>query len=176
MSEIRVDTVKNRAGTSTITTADITNAPMFHAYHTSTVSGVTTGLSNESNVIYKPYLTSINIDNRFDTSTGRFTPTVAGKYFCYGTISPYSATSGFERTILRFLVNGTKYPASTSEFDTTFSQDSAEPTTLPVHISMIVELDSNDYLELQAFHDCESSFWEFKANNCHFGGYKLIGG
>ena len=79
MSEIRVDTVKNRAGTSTITTADITNAPMFHAYHTSTVSGVTTGLSNESNVIYKPNLTSINIDNRFDTSTGRFTPTVAGK-------------------------------------------------------------------------------------------------
>ena len=104
MSEIRVDTVKNRAGTSTITTADITNAPMFHAYHTSTVSGVTTGLSNESNVIYKPNLTSINIDNRFDTSTGRFTPTVAGKYFCYGTISPYSATSGFERTIIRVLV------------------------------------------------------------------------
>jgi len=31
MSEIRVDTVKNRAGTSTITTADITNAPAFEA-------------------------------------------------------------------------------------------------------------------------------------------------
>ena len=151
------------------------NAPAFHAYHTSLVSGVSTGLSNETNVIYKPDVTSLNVDSRYSTSTGRFTPTVAGKYFCYATISVFSATSGYERTILRFLVNGTKYPASTSEFDTAFSQDSAEPTTLPVHISMIVELDADDYLELQVFHDCESSFWEFKASNCHFGAYKLIG-
>ena len=31
MSTIKVDTIKNRAGTATITTADLTNAPAFLA-------------------------------------------------------------------------------------------------------------------------------------------------
>tara|TARA_Y100001935_G_scaffold104487_1_gene86710 strand:+ start:152 stop:1009 length:858 start_codon:yes stop_codon:yes gene_type:complete len=155
-----------------------TNAPAFHAYHTDNTgqSGVLTGLNNENQYIYKGNLTSINVNNVYSTSTGRFTPGVAGTYFCYATMSPTSGVaSQYERTIIRFLKNGSKYPASTSEFDTSFSQDSAEPTTLPVHISMIVELDADDYLECQVFHDTESSFWEFKTNNCHFGGYKLIG-
>jgi len=176
-SILKVDNIQNASGSFSTTTSDLTNAPMFHAYHATNANqaGVLTGLNNENSFIYKGDLTSINTNNVYNTSNGRFTPAVAGKYWCYATMSPASATSGFERTIVRFLKNGTKYPASTSEFDTTFSQDSAEPTFLPCHISMIVDLDADDYLECQVFHDCESTFWEFKPNNCHFGGYKLIG-
>lgn len=180
MSKIFVDTIEPKTSGGDVSlegVTKITNAPMFHAYHTSTVSGVTTGLSNESNVIYKGNLTSINTNNCYSTSTGRFTPGVAGKYWCYATMSVTSGVATqWERAIIRFLKNGAKYPASTSEFDFSIGQDSAEPTTMPISISMIVDLDADDYLECQVFHDTESSFWEFKSNNCHFGGYKLIGG
>ena len=173
-----IDLTTKVTGVLPVANSQTNTSVMFHAYHTSVANqaGVLTGLNNENAFIYKGDLTSINTNNVYNTSNGRFTPAVAGKYWCYATMSPTTGTTnGFERTIIRFLKNGTRYPASTSEFDTTFSQDSAEPTTLPVHISMIVELGATDYLECQVFHDCESVFWEFKSNNCHFGGYKLIG-
>ena len=172
-----IDLTSKVTGVLPVANSQTNTSVMFHAYHTSVANqaGVLTGLNNENSFIYKGDLTSINTNTVYNTSNGRFTPGVAGKYWCYATMSPASATSGFERTIVRFLKNGTKYPASTSEFDTSFSQDSAEPTFLPCHISMIVDLSATDYLECQVFHDCESVFWEFKSNNCHFGGYKLIG-
>ena len=74
---------------------------MFHAYHTSTVSGVSTGLNNESNVIYKPNWSEILIMGS-QSHHGRF-----GLYLLLANI--YLAllvigqtTSGYERTILHF--------------------------------------------------------------------------
>jgi len=79
VSTIKVDTIKNRAGTATITTADVTNAPAFEAQVTSnqTISDNTATKVTFDNEIF-------DTDGKYDHSTNyRFTPTVAGKYFVY---------------------------------------------------------------------------------------------
>jgi hypothetical protein len=50
-------------------------------------------------------------DSAYDTSTGRFTPQVAGRYYCYGRIS-FDATSDFDNIVINLKKNGTIFAQS----------------------------------------------------------------
>ena len=50
-------------------------------------------------------------DSAYDTSTGRFTPQKAGRYYCYGRIS-FDATSDFDNIVINLKKNGTIFAQS----------------------------------------------------------------
>ena len=79
-------------------------------------------------------------DSKYDTSTYRFTPTVAGQYWVWGKFR-FDDGVDIGSAVMAFYKNGTII-SKTTEFTT-------DVTTLMFGI--IVELDSDDYLEIYAY-------------------------
>jgi hypothetical protein len=77
-----------------------------------TVSGTTNltiGSTNSSTVTFENgavtgHMYPVDTDNAYDTSTGKFTPQVAGKYFVYGAIT-YDKTGDFDDLQIRLRKN-----------------------------------------------------------------------
>ena len=98
-------------GTTYITDASVTqakfgtntagNGPLFYA---SQASSQTVTSSTWTKVLYTSE--SIDTNNNFDTSTSRFTPTVAGYYKFEANINFYSSSSSITRCIITFSKNG----------------------------------------------------------------------
>tara|TARA_R100000426_G_C4755528_1_gene85057 strand:+ start:46 stop:555 length:510 start_codon:yes stop_codon:yes gene_type:complete len=168
MSEIRVDTLKNRAGTSTITTADVTNAPAFEAKLSSNQSfsdNVSTKVTFDTE--------EFDVGDCYDHSTNyRFTPNVAGKYHVYLSMCVNSAGDAqLANAYAMIYRNGTK--TKTSHHNHASANDRASTVTI---MSTLTFNGSSDYVEayVQAA-DSSGNAEVLSADFSVFGAYKLIG-
>ena len=144
-----------------------TNTPAFHAYASADQNG------NADDTYTKLAMNAefYDTDSKYDTSTYRFTPTIAGKYH-------FGACVHIDASANHISVNLALYKNGSQLFYTSEDVDATKATT----INATIELDSDDYVELYAKADVESSgTWNMNqdgttANNRAFWfGYKLIG-
>jgi hypothetical protein len=111
------------------------NTPAFQAF----MNGNQT-IANTSYTKLEMDAEVFDTDSKYDTSTYRFTPTVAGQYWVWGKFR-FDDGVDIGSAIMAFFKNGTII-SKTTEFTT-------DVTTLMFGI--IVELDSDDYLEIYAY-------------------------
>jgi len=171
MSEIRVDTLKNRAGTKSITTANLNNAPAFQAR----ISGnVTNGASDGS--IRKVEFNSeeFDTDNAYDNSTNyRFTPQVAGKYYVYAKITLDSGASNVISMQGYLYKNNTEYTQNLMNFDAGNGEGGS------LVINTIIDLNgTSDYVDARVnVNTANNADCNILGNNneTYFGAYRLIG-
>ena len=154
------------AGTATGFGGD--NSPAFEAYLSSTTSNLTndtdTKITFDSEVF--------DSDSKFDTSNGRFTPTVAGKYFFYGSVQFLgTSTASSNENIVKLYKSGSQYMVSYWII------------SMPQGViswSSTIDMSTTDYLEVYAKINNSSGDRKIvgaAANQKYtwFGGHKLIG-
>ena len=152
MSKILVDTIDTRSGTSTLTlgssnagtialgSGDVQSnflQPSFEAYMGSdqTISDNSYTKANINTELF-------DTDGKYDTSTYRFTPTIAGKYFVYGSLR-------FETEASQMLLSSTAiYKNGSIYSERTIDPRNNQGLQNSVDISTTVVMDSDDYLEL----------------------------
>jgi len=148
-----------------------TNTPAFEAYVPSTVQDLTDNTASKM-----PASTEVfDSHGKYDTSTHRFTPTVAGKYYVYAGADIRSETT-FDIVLneLHIYKNGSDYKGiiSRPEKDQNFQSEH-------ITISAIVDLDTDDYVEIYGICNTNSGAqWKWDVSypkNNYFGAYKLIG-
>tara|TARA_R100000231_G_scaffold20357_1_gene19999 strand:+ start:102 stop:632 length:531 start_codon:yes stop_codon:yes gene_type:complete len=175
MSEIRVDTIKNRAGTSTITTADITNTPAFLA-KMSANQDLTSATDTKIQFDTEVYDT----DGKYDHSTNyRFTPGVAGTYFFYSQVHGMSNNNSEVGDIIFSLrKNGTHIYLARKNYQNN------RPNQISTNLQVTDVANTTDYYEIFMYFSDHSGNPTMDAviggnfNNgvaSFFGAYKLIG-
>jgi hypothetical protein len=147
------------------------NYPAFEAGSTSDQT-ISSGVNTK--VIFGGELYDTN--NCFDSSTNyRFTPTVAGKYFCYTTVRADGAASTFNYIILSFYKNGSIVPNYMPPFaNRPFARFLNNPIDdFTLNISLTVDFNgTTDYLEV--FSEVELTTGSpVLARGCIFGGYRI---
>jgi len=148
------------SGNLSFAAAGGTNTPAFQAYMSArqTVSNATDTKINFNTETF-------DSNGNYDTSTYRFTPTVAGKYFIYASLASATATN-WDDNSLNIFKNGSLL-SSTTSFQT---YNSAINTTF-----IDVANGSSDYYEIYYYHnkgsntDVENQYYRSK-----FGAYKII--
>ena len=111
-------------------------------------------------------------NSMYDTSTYRFTPTVAGKYFVYGQVGIYSNTN-YQLHVPNIAIykNGSVYKYSANnEGDTNY------PNERTLNITAVLEMNgSSDYVELYARGNVISGVpvFETVGNISNFGAYRI---
>jgi hypothetical protein len=198
MSELKVNKVTPRSGT-TVTLGDSgdtftipsgatidlsnatqtgvggTNTPAFFAYPSSTTTitaGVTTKVSGNT--------VAFDTDTAYDNVTNyRFTPPVAGKYFCFGAVSLGTVSANFTAfndMRIHFYKNGSSIHRLIFDFQAN------QPRYGMIYIQNIINFNgSSDYLELFAtgVMNAGVSAPQIQGDNSiiptYFGAYKLIG-
>ena len=110
-------------------------------------------------------------DNAFDTSTHRFTPQTAGKYFFYGTFrGGHSDNNCINTSTISLSKNGSSFSYGHSSSDVTSSNIKGAYMS----ITGAVELNgSTDYVELRLRLNMVSQ--TPTVYDSYFGGYKIIG-
>ena len=110
-------------------------------------------------------------DNAFDTSTHRFTPQTAGKYFFYGTFrGGHSDNNCINNSTISLSKNGSTFSYGHSSSDVT----SSNVKGAYMSITGAVELNgSTDYVELRLRLNMVSQ--TPTVYDSYFGGYKIIG-
>jgi hypothetical protein len=143
------------------------NTPAFHAYANADQNYIADDTYTKLAMNAEFYDT----DSKYDTSTYRFTPTIAGKYH-------FGACVYIDANANHISVNLALYKNGSQLFYTSEGVDATNATS----INATIELDSDDYVELYAKADVESSgTWNMNqdgttANNRAFWfGYKLVG-
>ena len=193
MSTLKVDTILKRTGTGTITvgqsgdtvalpSATLTtplpaasggtgsttapvNTPAFYAFLNANQSA---GTGADTTITLNAE--ALDTDNAFDTSTYRFTPQTAGKYFLYAQARIDSGTD-FNMLTVVIRKNG-------SEFARGFNYND---NTNTVNVSTIIDLNgSSDYIDIFAMQNSGGSLnfagASTQANSkTYLMGYKLIG-
>ena len=168
---LKVGTITNSAGSGNITigsgvTVNV-NRPAFHAYlgANQTAADATATKLNINTETY-------DTDSCFDTSTYRFTPTEAGKYFVYGNAEWYSTGNTFMFGAARIYKNGSLlFSLGNNGNGSGGAQVGKEP-------SGVVDMNgSTDYLELYVYQDTNDSS-NITMNggdgiNNYFGAYKI---
>ena len=143
------------------------NTPAFHAY----AGADQNNLSDDTYTKLAMNTEFYDTDSKYDTSNYRFTPTISGKYH-FGACVYIDASANYATMNIALYKNGSQL------FYTSEDVDATKATT----INATIELDSDDYVELYAKADVESSgTWNMNqdgttANNRAFWfGYKLVG-
>ena len=148
---LKVGTITNSAGSGNIAigsgvTVNV-NRPAFHAYlgANQTAADATATKLNINTETY-------DTDGCFDTSTYRFTPTEAGKYFVYGNAEWYSTGNTFNFGAARIYKNGSLlFSLGHNGNASGGAQEGKEP-------SGVVDMNgSTDYLELYVYQDTSDS-------------------
>jgi hypothetical protein len=184
MSKILVDTIDTRSGTSNITigssnASQITlksgatltnfpdNTPSFMAGNNNAQAiGQNQSISNDTETLMIFPQEIYDTDNTYDTSTNRFTPTVAGKYYVYANMRFNTATD-FELCELRVQKNNSTVLEKTwrNEYFT------------GVYIGGAVDMNgSSDYIDVKIYQSSGSSQDVTGYQSItYFGAYKIIG-
>jgi len=158
------------AGNVTVNAAAMKNTPAFEAYLSSTQS-VSDGVTTKVNIDTE------NFDTNNNFASSRFTPTVAGKYFVYGSVVGYAgAVTDLVANQAMIYKNGSYYAGGETNYNGNFIQRGYDT------VSTIVEMNgSSDYVELYGYVNGNSGGGEFfyvqaGLAKCNlFGAYKLIG-
>jgi hypothetical protein len=139
----------------------IQNTPAFEAdsAQNGNMASATEEVIEMNNEIY-------DTDGCYDTSTYRFTPAVAGKYFIYGAIRWQTSTNTATRIDAGIYKNGTAV-AYMRNNNTDYST---------VNVSTIVDLDADDYVDLRGNQNTgNSTAITSSGDNTYFGGFRIAG-
>ena len=141
-----------------------TNTPLFHAYGTGGYQAIPNATPTTVNVSNERF----DSDDAFNTSTKRFTPQTAGKYFVYGNIARDGNWQAYARL---YLAKNGNAAGSETLFNTTDDVGSNGG----VHVSGIIEMNgSTDWIELMVRQDTGNSFNLLNSGNVnYFGAYKI---
>jgi hypothetical protein len=179
MSNILVNTIKD-TGNNTLLSSDgsgsVTlgsgfpqNTPAFEAYLSSD-----TTISNTTNTKVQPDTEVFDTDGCYDNTTNyRFTPTVAGKYFVYGTVSFSSSDFHVQQYIAYIYKNGSVYRRNNHYLET-----SKFSTVATGNVQAIIDMNgSTDYVELFCLTRYSSGTpnIESSTTSTYFGAYRIIG-
>ena len=150
-----------------------TNYPAFEAYLSADQS-VSDAVLTKAEIDTKVFDT----DNCFDTSTHRFTPTVAGRYFVYAKVCMSgSADASVRDTQTRIYKNGVSYANTDWRYDT---NDIARGS--PNTIAIVDMNGTTDYLEVFGYINTISGSPSFLSDvtgtvsehkNTSFGAYRI---
>lgn len=175
MSILKVNTIMDKGGNaiissdgsgtltpnSALATGVLANTPAFIAYPTAQQS-----IANATNVKLNMQGELFDTDNCFDTSTYRFTPTVAGKYYLFGCRRLASASS-FNDNSVSIWKNGAAIT------------DTNQPHSYynVVHTDTIAEANgTTDYFELYCYQGSGGAInTNFGIGLTRFGAYRIIG-
>ena len=133
------------------------NTPSFHAYRSADWNSVPDNTWGKIPINVEEWDT----DNAYDTSTYRFTPQVAGKYYIYASCNNGASLTSQYTAIYK---NGS---------ESALGQADAGAGSI-INVSRIVELNgSSDYVEAYVFMQgtASASMGQFRT---FFGGYKII--
>ena len=107
-------------------------------------------------------------DSKYNTSTYRFTPTIAGKYVINGIIMLNDITVQNKRLQLLVYKNAGFF----ADVETIASSETSTDPTLS--INLVMEFNTTDYVELRFYHNVGSAV-TVRSGYSFFQGYKLIG-
>jgi hypothetical protein len=146
------------------------NTPAFEAY-LAAAQTVTDAAQTKVTINTEVY----DSDSCYDHTTNyRFTPTTAGKYFCYGTVTSLSsANSDLNEAMASFQFNGSRIATSSSTFD-----DNEINMSSSSIYRVITFNGSSDYLELYGRTNINSGtayFTNSHEKSTMFGAYRIIG-
>ena len=133
--------------------------PAFHAYRSSNE-----GIAHQTGTTVKFDSERFDSDNKYDTSTYRFTPGVSGKYFLYANILFVNAAAD-KLYALQIQKNGTGIQFVANSTGSVVDD-------LSMNISAIVEANTTDYFNINVFHRAGST--QTYNNASYFGGFKII--
>jgi len=183
MSDLFVDNIKHQssqgsgtitlgASGETITTASgakfsgITgqNYPAFEAY-----SAATQNLASATDTLVVFGTEALDTDSNF--ASNRFTPTTAGKYYVYSSLSLQSTGYTMYNTISKIYKNGSNYKSSPiiSANDALYAS--------PITLSAIIDMNgSSDYVEMYAYMELHSGSvrrLQPETKGTYFGAYRI---
>jgi len=149
-----------------ITSGAVANTPAFEANRAS-------DLSLTDNATQKmTYNTEIfDTDGCYDNATNyRFTPTVAGKYYVYASLTIQgSAAAVLNLAFLEIHKNGTKYRGTMNNMNTNFI------TGLTPYVGTVIDMNgSTDYLEVYVRPTVSSGTVKSQGADNVFGAYRIL--
>ena len=166
----------NAVADGAITAADLAsgvigiNTPYFEA-KISANQTVTTNTAVKAQFNTENFDTNSNYDN---ATNYRFTPTTAGKYFCYSHLTVDNGAGNGRSGRIYFYKNGSEYLMSqTNVGSNTYF------TYTNLKISAIIDFNgTSDYLEVYGYADQPAGSARFNATagdgSCYFGAFKII--
>jgi hypothetical protein len=172
---LKVGTITTSTGSGTITIPSgvtlsgggIDNTPAFEAYLNSS-----TGITD--NTAVKATFDTERFDTNNTFSSSRFTPAVAGKYFCYsGCRVGNDGANTLTLSHISFYKNGSAYLINTTP-TIIFNASSSAINNYGAMVTQTIDLDSNDYVEVYVQCDTSTGSPDL-LNGSFFGAYKLIG-
>ena len=152
---------------SGVTQTIAVNTPAFEAYRSGSAQTITD--STDTKIQFNSEI--FDTAGAFDTSTYKFTPRTAGKYYFYGSFrGGHSDNNCINNARIRLRKNG-----SSTIAQTLFSSDvsSSNPKGYNMSISGAIELNgSTDYVTLETYLDMVGQ--TPSVYDAYFGGYKII--
>ena len=158
----------NVAGTLQSSGAALSNGPAFEAFLSATTSNITN--DTDTKIVFDTEV--FDSDSTFDTSSGRFTPAVSGKYLLYGSVQFLgTSTADSNENIVKLYKNGSQHMVT--YWITAIPQGVISWTAT-------VDFNTTDYMEIYAKINNSSGDRKIvgaAANQKYtwFGGHKLIG-
>ena len=183
MSILKVNTIQDKGG-NTLLVSDgagtissgggITNTPAFFAYATGTQQSISDETVTKLQFNTEEYDTNGDYDN---STNYRFTPSVAGKYFVYGSVG-LSASNGANTDISSAFIYAYKNGSEVHRVQN--NPTASYMRRVPVYITFSITMNgSTDYLELfgRANSQSNQSIVVLNGTNSFtsFGAYKIIG-
>tara|TARA_R100000908_G_scaffold7069_1_gene2603 strand:+ start:457 stop:1047 length:591 start_codon:yes stop_codon:yes gene_type:complete len=148
----------------------VANTPAFEAYASASQSGI--GDNTATKMAMNTELFDTN--SMYNTSTYRFTPTVAGKYFVYGMVyMEASSQNRINRAVVAIYKNGSSYKQNLPYYG-------ADNVSWVVSGSVATAIDfngSSDYVELYGQLNVYTGTGELDGRQGQgvFGAYRIIG-
>ena len=177
MSQLKTNQITDLGGNELLTSngsgvissgGAITNTPAFEAHSNAdqTISDNTyTKVSLQTEIF--------DTDSKYDASSNyRFTPTIAGKYFVYGSARFETDASQMQLGSTAIYKNGSIYAERTIDFR------SNNGLQMSVDVSATIDMDADDYVELygKIFKGGGSVIRILTTNkSTNFGAYRIIG-
>ena len=157
------------SGNLTLNNAGMKATPAFHAF-----LGTTQEPSNDTSTVVQIDTESFDTDSAYNTSTYRFTPQVAGKYFIYAKFYLDSTDhSAAKQAISNIYKNGSLY----SSYQLDFRNNYGGYDNSVMNQAIIDMNGSSDYVEayFQIIVNSGTGSLAAGTKSTEFGGYRLIG-
>ena len=185
MSTIKVNNIQSRTGNAiSFTSGDTITIPSGATF---TNNGTVTGFGDNTPAFEAHSASNQTISNNtytkvtlgteiFDSdgkfASDKFTPTVAGKYFVYGSVRLQVEASQMQFGQTAIYKNGSIYAERIIDFRNN------NGTQMNVDIATTIDMDSDDYIELYAkilYGGGSEIFITFDNKSTNFGAYRIIG-